>query len=411
MVVTDALDIGQIRELFPILGQRVYGNKALVYLDNAATTHKPLSVIRKAQCFYEQENANIHRGMYAIASQATTALEATRSAVQKFLHAPKPATIVFTAGTTASINLIAATYGEMVLGAGDEVLVSVLEHHSNFVPWQLLCKRKNASLKLLPIDDTGQLDLTQLDQWITKRTKIVALTYVSNAIGTITPIKAIIEQAHAKGAIVVVDGAQAVAHLPIDVAALDCDFFVFSAHKMYGLTGLGVLYGKEEWLERMPPYQAGGGMVDTVRLETVTYQAPPYKFEAGTLPLASIISFSEAIEWLLRIGYAKLAKQEATLVSHALKGLSHIAGIQLIGTAAEKIGIIAFNLSNRHHLDVGLLLDAQGIAVRTGHCCTQPLMHRLGIEGVVRLSFAIYNTLEEIDLFLEALHKIIQKGY
>ncbi|WP_243518894.1 MULTISPECIES: aminotransferase class V-fold PLP-dependent enzyme [unclassified Candidatus Cardinium] len=401
------LDIGQVRSLFPILNQQVY-NKPLVYFDNAATVHKPLSVIDRARHFYEQDNANIHRGVHALAARSTASLEATRLAVQKFIDAPQVEDIVFTSGTTEGINLIAATYGRMVVREGDEVIISEMEHHANLIPWQLLCKQQKAVLKYIPVDDKGQLDLAHFP--LTRRTKIVALTYVSNTLGSINPIKTIIAQAHAKGAIVVIDGAQAVAHLPISVTNLDCDFFVFSAHKMYGLTGVGILYGKKKWLEAMPPYQTGGGMAQQVSLTEVLYQDPPYKFETGTPPLGAIISFAEALKFILSVGYAKLAAHEEHLLFYALTGLARIPEVQLVGTAAHKVPIIAFNLTHMHHLDVGLLLDAKGIALRTGHCCTQPLMNRLGIEGVVRISFAVYNTIEEIDLFLEALQEIIDKG-
>ncbi|CAH2560214.1 aminotransferase class V-fold PLP-dependent enzyme [Cardinium endosymbiont of Oedothorax gibbosus] len=407
MFVARPLDIGQIRPFFPILNQQVY-NKALVYFDNAATVHKPLSVIDRATHFYQRDNANIHRGMHALAARSTGALEQTRLAVQQFIHAPEIETIVFTSGTTEGINLIAATYGAMVVGEGDEVVISEMEHHANLVPWQWLCKQQKAILRVIPIDDKGKLDLTHFS--FTNRTKIVALSYVSNILGTINPIKTIIGQAHQKGAIVVIDGAQAVAHMPIDVTDLDCDFFVFSAHKMYGLTGLGILYGKKKWLEAMPPYQTGGAMVKQVTLAETIYHGPPYKFEAGTPPLAAIISFPEALKFIVGIGYAKLAAHEESLLVYALAGLARMPAVKLVGTTTHKVAIIAFNVANMHHLDVGLFLDAKGIAVRTGHCCTQPLMERFGIEGVVRISFAVYNTIEEIDLFLEALQEIIDQG-
>ncbi|MGI2299570.1 aminotransferase class V-fold PLP-dependent enzyme [Candidatus Cardinium hertigii] len=407
MFAARPLDIDQIRAFFPILNQQVY-NKPLVYFDNAATVHKPFLVIDTACRFYQEDNANIHRGMHALAARATTALEQTRSAVQKFVHAPEVENIVFTSGTTEGINLIASTYGTMAVGEGDEVVISEMEHHANLIPWQLLCKRQKATLKVIPIDDTGQLDLTHCT--FSPRTKIVALTYVSNTLGTINPIKTIIDQAHQEGAIVVIDGAQAVAHMPINVTDLDCDFFVFSAHKVYGLTGLGILYGKKKWLEKMPPYQTGGGMVQQVSLTEVRYHDPPYKFETGTPPLASIISFSEALKFISSIGYAKLAVHEESLLAYALAALARMPEVRLVGTASHKVAIIAFNLTNMHHLDVGLFLDAEGIAVRTGHCCTQPLMQRFGIDGLVRISFAVYNTIEEIDLFLEILQQIIHKG-
>ena len=407
MFATRPLDIGQIRALFPILHQEVH-HTPLVYFDNAATVHKPLAVIDRATHFYRQDNANIHRGMHALATRSTIALEETRLAVQKFIHAPEVENIVFTSGTTAAINLIAATYGAMAVGEGDEVVISEMEHHANLIPWQLLCKQRRAILRIIPIDDTGQLDLTHFS--FTNRTKIVALTYVSNTLGTINPIKTIIDQAHEKGAVVVIDGAQAVAHLPINVTDLDCDFFVFSAHKMYGLTGCGILYGKKKWLEAMPPYQTGGGMVKHVSLTEAIYQDPPYKFEAGTPPLAAIISFSEALKFILNVGYSRLASHEEGLLAYALAGLRRMPAVQLVGTATHKVAIIAFNLAGMHHLDVGLFLDAQGIAVRTGHCCTQPLMERLGVEGVVRISFSVYNTIDEIDRFFDALQQIIYKG-
>ncbi len=403
-----SFDIEQIRSLFPALHQNVYGTP-LIYFDNAATTQKPLAVLRSAQHFYEQDNANIHRGIHALATRSTLALEQTRRSVQKLLGAPDVESIVFTSGTTESLNLVAATYGEMALQPGHEVVVSEMEHHANLVPWQRICKRKQAILKAIPIDDEGQLDTTQLDQWITKRTKIVAVGYVSNTLGTINPLKLIIEKAHDQGAVVVVDGAQAVAHLPIDVADLDCDFFAFSAHKLYGLTGLGFLYGKKKWLEAMPPYKTGGAMVQRVTLTEATYQAPPYKFETGTPPLAAIVSFAEAVKFVLSISYLKLAAYEETLLCYALAGLARMPSVQLVGTTHNKVGIVSFNVTGIHHLDVGLFLDAKGIAVRTGHCCTQPLMERLGIEGVVRISFGIYNTVEEIDFFLETLEHLIQK--
>ena len=403
------LAIDQLRSLFPILNQHVHGNP-LVYFDNAATTHKPYGVIRSAQHFYEQDNANIHRGVHALSNRATIAVENTRAAVQKLIHAPEEDAIIFTSGTTESLNLIAATYGEMEIHEGDEILISEMEHHANLLPWQLLCKRKKAVLKALPIDNLGALDLTDLDQWINKRTKIVALTYVSNTLGVINPIASIIAAAHAHGAIVVIDGAQAVAHFPVDVTSLDCDFFAFSAHKVYGLTGLGFLYGKSKWLKHMIPYQTGGGMVKQVTLKEVVYEDLPYKFEAGTLPLAAIISFNEAIKLILDIGYPQLMAHEAALFQYAWTNLANIPAVQLIGSADHKVGIIAFNIIGMHHLDVGLLLDTKGIAVRTGHCCTQPLMERLGIDGVVRISFGLYNTIAEIDFFLKILRYIVHKS-
>lgn len=405
----NTFDLQRLRTLFPTLNQRVY-NKPLIYFDNAATTHKPFAVIDCAKTFYQQNNANVHRGIHALTNRSTYAIEQTRQAVQKFIHAPEAENIIFTSGTTESLNLVAATYGQMVIQPGDEIIVSCMEHHANFIAWQLLCKSKNAYLKSIPIDHQGQLDLDKLNQWITPKTKIVALCYVSNTLGTINPIKEIITKAHEQGAVVVIDGAQAVAHLPVDVMDLDCDFFAFSAHKMYGLTGFGCLYGKKKWLEMMPPYQTGGGMVKQATLQDVIFQDPPYKFEAGTLPIASIVSFRETLKFLDSINCAQRFNHEERLTHYALSALEKMPQVKLIGKTKNRIGLISFNITNMHHLDVGLLLDAKGIAVRTGHCCAQPLMQYLNIDGLVRISFACYNTIQEIDHFLETLQKIIYKN-
>lgn len=406
MNINKHFDVQQTRDLFPALQQTVHG-RPLIYFDNAATTHKPCTVIGCAMNFYQGHNANTHRGMHGLANTATQQIEQSRKRIQAFIHAPEAEGIVFTSGTTESLNLVAATYGEQVLQPGDEILISDMEHHANIIPWQLLCQRKRAHLKSIPINHRGELVLEDLDQLITSKTKIVALCYVSNVLGTINPIKSIIDKAHQQGAVVVIDGAQAIAHIPVDVVDLDCDFFAFSGHKAYGLTGFGCLYGKKQWLESMPPYQTGGGMVQQLGLQNMVFQGPPHKFEAGTLPLASIIAFQKSLEFLDQIAASGYHAHEKTLLDYALGRLKHMPQVQLLGQAQERIGIVSFTVKGYHSLDVGLLLDAKGIAVRTGHCCAQPLLDRYGVEGVVRLSLACYNTIQEIDQFMDVLHHII----
>ncbi len=399
------LDILRVREQFPALHQTVHG-KPLVYLDNAATTQKPQVVLDALLAYYQQDNANVHRAVHSLADRATTALEATRKSVQQFIHAAQPAEIIFTSGTTAGINLVASSYGQRFLQAQDEVLISQMEHHANIVPWQMLCQSKGAHLKAIPISDTGELNMEALDTLLTPRTKIVAITYVSNNLGTINPIQEIIAKAHAQGAIVVIDAAQAAAHIPIDVQALDCDFLSFSAHKAYGPTGVGVLYGKSHLLETMPPYQGGGEMIKEVALDGFTYQDIPYKFEAGTPNIADIIAFQSALSFIKELGYEAIHRHEQQLLNYAHNQLSMLPNIQLIGTAAHKIGIISWVIPGMHHLDAGMLLDAQGIAVRTGHGCAQPLMQRLGVEGIIRASLAVYNSLEEIEKLVATIEKL-----
>ena len=402
------LDILKIRAQFPALQQTVHG-KPLVYLDNAATTQKPQVVLDALAHYYQHDNANVHRSVHQLAERATTALEATRHSVQQFIHAADAAEIIFTAGTTASINLVAATYGQTQVQAGDEIMISHMEHHANIVPWQMLCQAKGAILKVIPISQTGALLLPVLEELLTPKTKIVAINYVSNTLGTINPVKEIIQLAHAQGAVVVVDGAQAAPHLPIDVQDLDCDFLAFSAHKAYGPTGVGALYGKRALLETMPPYQGGGEMIQRVTLAHTTYNDIPYKFEAGTPHIAGIIAWQEALNFIKKIGYVKLRTHENKLLSYALDLLSGLDKVRLIGTAANKISVLSFILEDIHHLDVGMLLDAHGIAVRTGHSCTQPLMDFWGIEGVIRASFAIYNTEEEVERLAAAVARIAQQ--
>ena len=402
------LDIQKIRTQFPALHQTVHG-KPLVYLDNAATTQKPQVVLDALAHYYQHDNANVHRGVHKLAERATTALEATRRSVQQFIHAAAPSEVIFTAGTTAGINLVAATYGQAQVQAGDEVIISHMEHHANIVPWQMLCQAKGAVLKVIPINDRGELLLPALEKLLTPRTKIVAINYVSNTLGTINPVKKIIQLAHNQGAVVVVDGAQAVPHLPVDVQDMDCDFLAFSAHKAYGPTGVGALYGKSALLETMPPYQGGGEMIQRVTLTHTTYNDVPYKFEAGTPNIAGIIAWQEALKFIQEVGHEKLRMHENKLLYYCLDLLRGLKGVRLVGTAPDKVGVLSLTLDGIHHLDAGMLLDAKGIAVRTGHGCTQPLMDFWGIEGVIRASFAIYNTEEEVAQLVEGIANIIQQ--
>jgi cysteine desulfurase/selenocysteine lyase len=400
-------DIQAIRAQFPTLHQTVHG-KPLIYLDSAATAQKPQAVLDALAHYYQQDNANVHRGAHALAGRATAALEATRECVRQFIHAADGAEVIFTAGATASINLVAATYGQAALQPGDEVLISHMEHHANIVPWQMLCQAKGAQLKVIPINERGELLLAAFSELLTSRTKIVAISYASNTLGTINPIKEMVKQAHAQGAVVVVDAAQAAAHLPINVQELDCDFLAFSAHKAYGPTGVGVLYGKKTLLEAMPPYQGGGEMIREVTLAHTTYNSPPYKFEAGTPNIAGIVAWRAALDFITAIGFPKLQAHEDALLTYAADLLQRIPNVRLIGTAPNKISVLSFVVEGMHHLDVGMLLDAHGIAVRTGHSCTQPLMDFLGIEGVIRASLAAYNTKEDVDRLAEAVEKIVK---
>lgn len=399
------LDLEYIRQFFPILKTKAYGYP-LVYLDNAATTQKPQSVIDALLYYYTHLNANVHRANHYLAHQATVAMEETRKSVQTFIHAKFPEEIIFTTGTTASINLVASSYGNQFIGPEDEIVVSTMEHHSNVVPWQICCKAKGAQLKFVPINEHGELELTHLKKILTYKTKLVAITYVSNNLGTINPVQQIIAAAHQVGAKVLIDAAQAAAHLPIDVQALDCDFLAFSGHKLYGPTGVGVLYGKKDILEAMPPYQSGGEMVKTVNFKESIYHSLPYKFEAGTPNIANIIAFKEAINFIKQIDYSAIMVHENELLQAAEKGLSALQNVHIVGQASQKIGIVSFTIHGLHHVDAGLLLDAQGIAVRTGSGCAQPLMEQLGITGVVRVSFGIYNTLEEVERLIKAVSKL-----
>ncbi|MCQ2262513.1 MAG: cysteine desulfurase [Bacteroidales bacterium] len=394
-----------LREQFPILDQEVYGHP-LVYFDNAATTQKPRCVIDTLNNYYLTLNSNIHRGAHHLAAQATEAYEATRQHVQRFINARHNHEIVFTRGTTESINLVAASFGQAFLNAGDEVIVSGMEHHSDIVPWQLACERKGARLRVIPFSDEGILDLDAYRNLFTEKTRIVAVNHVSNTLGTINPIKEIIAIAHSHNVPVLIDGAQAISHIKVDVQELDCDFYCFSGHKMYAPMGVGVMYGKEEWLDKMPPYQGGGEMIKTVTFEKTTYNELPFKFEAGTPSVGDVLGLESAMNFMESIGIDAIFQHEHELTQYATEQLLHIPNMRIFGTAPNKTSVISFLIGNAHPYDVGTLLDKLGIAVRTGHHCTQPIMDRYGIPGTVRASFAIYNTREEIDLFIKALNRI-----
>jgi len=401
------MDIKNIRADFPVLDQQVNGSP-LIYFDNAATTQKPKSVMDALMHYYQFDNANIHRGLHTLAERATTAYELTRAKVRDFIHAPSSDQIIFTSGTTAGINLVAQTFGRSTFKAGDKILISNLEHHSNIVPWQMIAQETGAIIEVIPVDDIGVLDLIAFEKQLDDQVKLVAVNHVSNAIGTINPIATIISLAHAKGAKVLIDGAQSVAHIDIDVQALDMDFFVFSAHKLFGPTGVGILYGKRDLLDQMPPYQGGGEMIKEVSFSGTTYNELPYKFEAGTPNIADVIAFGAAIDYVKSQGTEELMKQEQALLAYATDKLTAIPGLRIVGTAPEKIAVISFVVEGIHPQDLGVLLDKFGVAIRTGHHCAQPLMQRYGLVGTCRVSFAFYNTLEEIDRFIVALERSIR---
>lgn len=400
------IDVNKIRADFPILQEKIH-NKPLVYFDNGATTQKPKLVIDTISEYYSKYNANIHRGVHYLSNFATTATENARETVRKFINASSAEEIIFTSGTTGSVNLVAFSFGEVFINEGDEIIVSEMEHHSNIVPWQLLCDRKKAILKVLPFDDNGELLLNQLDSLITDKTKLLAVTHVSNALGTINPIKQIIDIAHQHNVKVLIDGAQAIQHIPVDVQDLNCDFYVFSAHKAYGPTGVGVMYGKKDLLNQMPPYQGGGEMIASVSFKKTIYNELPYKFEAGTPNYIDIIAFAKAIDYLLDIGLDEIEKYEANLLNYATKSLKNIESVKIIGESKHKSGVISFVLKGIHPSDAGTLLDHMGIAIRTGTHCAEPVMQHFGITGTARISFAFYNTIEEIDYFIVALQKVI----
>lgn len=403
--VNKAFDVDAIRREFPTLHQEVYG-KRLVYFDNGATSQKPQVVIDKILDYYTLHNANIHRGVHYLSQQATDEYEIARKSVQKFINAKHDFEVIFTKGTTDSINLVAYSFGEF-LKTGDELLISEMEHHSNIVPWQLLCERKGTILKVVPVLDNGELDLEAFDTLLSERTKLVAITHISNTLGTINPVKELIQKAHAVGAKVLVDGAQSIQHLSIDVQDLDCDFFAFSSHKVFGPTGTGALYGKESLLNAMPPYQGGGDMIAKVSFEKTTYNELPFKFEAGTPHIIGGIATGTALDYLTSLDHQGILAHETELLNFAQEEISKIDGVKIIGTAREKASVVSFVVDGAHPFDVGTLLDKQGFAVRTGHHCTQPLMDRFNIPGTVRASFAFYNTIEEVELFLKALQRSV----
>jgi cysteine desulfurase / selenocysteine lyase len=398
-------DIERLRRHFPILGEKVYG-KPLVYLDNAATSQKPQAVIDALSRFYSKDNANVHRGVHYLAERATEEYEGARAKVRRFLNAEHASEIIFVRGTTEAINLVAQTYGKAHVGAGDEVLITAMEHHSNIVPWQMLCEDKGARLRVAPINDAGELLLEEFEKLIGPSTRLVAVTHVSNVLGTINPIRRIVEMAHARGARVLVDGAQAVPHLKVNVQALGCDFYALSGHKMYGPTGVGVLYGRSELLEEMPPYQGGGDMILSVSFEKTVYNKPPNKFEAGTPDMAGAVGLGAAIDFLAGLEHDALAAHEHEVLAYGIRALSEIRGLRLIGTAHTKMSVLSFMLDGIHPHDIATILDREGIAIRAGHHCAQPLMKRLGVVATTRASLACYSTRQDIDALVAGLRKV-----
>jgi cysteine desulfurase/selenocysteine lyase len=397
--------VREIREEFPALRQLIY-NKNLIYFDNGATSQKPQVVLDAINKYYSKDNANIHRGVHYMSQKATTEYEEARRIIQKYINARKSEEIIFTKGTTDGINLVASSFGEL-LSAGDEIVITAMEHHSNIVPWQMLCQRKNLILRVAPINKKGELIIEEFDKLLNSKTKLVAVTHISNTLGTINPVKELTQKAHAVGAKILIDGAQSIQHMPIDVKDMDCDFFVFSGHKVFGPTGIGVLYGKEDLLDRMPPYQGGGDMIAKVTFERTTYNELPYKFEAGTPHIAGGICLGEAIKFLSEMDLDAVQKYEKELAEYAQDMLDTFEGMRIIGEAKKKTSVVSFVMENIHPFDIGTLLDKQGIAVRTGHHCTQPLMDFFGIPGTVRASFAFYNTRQEVDTFITAVEKSI----
>lgn len=399
------LDIASIRAQFPILSREIYG-KPLIYLDNAATSQHPQCVIERITDSYYRVNANVHRGVHTLSQEATEAHENARKRVQRFINAQHSHEIIFTRGTTEAINLVAHSFGEAFLHDGDEVILTVMEHHSNIVPWQLLQSRKDIKLRVVPINERGELDMEVFRSLFNERTRLVSVMHASNVLGTINPIKDIIAHAHSHDVPVLVDGAQGIPHTKVDVQELDVDFYVFSAHKVYGPTGIGVLYGKEKWLDAIPPYQGGGEMIAQVSFERTTFNELPYKFEAGTPDYVGSAAFATAIDWIETTGFEAMQAYEEELLHYATARLGEIEDLRILGTAGHKTPVISFLVGNIHHYDMGMLLDKLGVAVRTGHHCAQPLMHALGVEGTVRASFAVYNTREEIDAFVAAVKRV-----
>lgn len=403
--MNNKLDINLIRNDFPILKEVING-KQLVYFDNAATTQKPQLVLDALAGYYEHYNANIHRGIHQLAEKATAAFEESRLRLQKFINAPSAEEVILTYGTTDGINLVAQTYGRSFIKEGDEILISTMEHHSNIVPWQMLCEEKGCVLRVIPINDQGELLMDEFEKLLSERTKFVSVVHVSNALGTINPVKEIISKAHAVGAKVLLDGAQASSHLHLDVQDLDCDFYTLSLHKIYGPTGMGILFGKRELLDAMPPYRGGGEMIKEVTFAKTTYNELPYKFEAGTPNIADVVAAKYALDYVDLLGKENIAAHENDLLEYATAALKEIEGLRVIGEAKEKVSVVSFVMNGIHHQDIGVILDQQGIAVRTGHHCTQPLMNRFNITGTTRASFAVYNTMDEVDLLIKGLHKV-----
>lgn len=405
--ISPVFDVESTREFFPILSRKL-NDKTLVYLDNAATSQKPQVVIDALSNYYSNYNANIHRGIHTLAEEATAAYESTRITVRKFINAAFPEEIIFTRGATEGINLVAYTWGRKNIRAGDEIIISGMEHHSNIVPWQILCEEKKSILKIIPVTDNGELDIDTYNNLLSSKTKLVSVVHASNSLGTINPVKEIIDAAHRVGATVMIDGAQSTVHLDIDVQQLDCDFFAFSGHKVYGPTGVGVLYGKKGILQSMPPFMGGGEMIKEVTFEKTTYADLPYKYEAGTPNIADTVALKSALDFITETGKDAIRKHENDLLKYATSCLEALPGLRIIGTAKEKVSIVSFIINNIHPQDIGVLLDNQGIAVRTGHHCTQPVMDFFKIPGTVRASFAMYNTEEEIDRLVSSLQKAIK---
>ena len=400
-----AFDADAVRADFPALQQDVYGDKPLVYLDNAATSQKPQVVIDRLSAYYSRQNSNIHRGVHCLSQAATDAYEEARRQIAGYINAPADHQVIFVRGCTEGINLVAATYGRTYIEAGDEIVISAMEHHSNIVPWQILCEEKDARLRVIPVDDRGALRYDEYERLLSEKTKLVAVTHVSNSLGTINPVQQMIRDAHERDVPVLVDGAQALPHMPVDVQQLDADFYTFSGHKVFGPTGIGILYGRETLLEAMPPYQGGGDMIDQVSFEKTTYDALPHKFEAGTPHIAGGIGLSSALKYLEELDPSAVRKYEADLLDYATRRVQEVEGLRLIGTAPEKASVLSFLLDDVHPYDAGSVLDRLGIAVRTGNHCTQPLMERLGLSGTIRASFALYNTREDVDRLVEGLRK------
>ena len=404
-VETEGVTVESVRQDFPLLHREIHG-KPLVYLDNAATAQKPNTVIDVVERYYREENANIHRGVHYLSETATEAYEQARLRLQALIHAPSPEEVLFVRGATEGINLVASSFGERFVKSGDEIIISEMEHHSNIVPWQLLCERKGAVLKVIPVNDHGELKLDEYEKLLSPKTKLVAVTHTSNALGTNNPVEAMVEQAHAVGAKVLLDGAQAIPHHNVDVQALGCDFYTFSGHKLFGPTGVGVLYGRAELLNAMPPYHGGGDMIERVTFEKTTFNVLPHKFEAGTPNIVGGIALGEAAEYVRRLGYDWIAKQENALLEYATQSLENIDGLRLIGTAKDKAAVCSFVMDSAHPNDIGFILDREGVAIRTGHHCTQPLMDRFEVPATARASFAFYNTLSEVDVLCEGLRKV-----